>query len=390
MANPPEDFKCPISLEIMSDPVILSTGQTYDRSSIQRWLEAGERTCPKTKIPLQDTKLIPNYALRSLICQWAQSHGVDLKKPAERKTPGLNSGYGPAEREGLLKLKQMVEGLIKRMSLPNISVQGRRDAIKEIRVLAKENRETRLRIVECGAIAKILGLLSCGDAQTEENSVVALLNLSVDDENKVGLVAEGAVDYIVNALKNASMDTRATAAVTLTSLAVVDVNKATIGSRSDAIPALVKLLAEGNARGKKEATTTLYSLCFYPDNKRKAVISGAVPLLLRLAVEGSSEAAERPLEVLDMLSFCPEGRDAIGQQRAIMRTLLRFVNGGTLRSREHAVATLSSLCCGSKHWTQEARDAGAMDCCLELLEDGTARSRRKASALIKALEECQN
>ncbi|CAJ2645268.1 unnamed protein product [Trifolium pratense] len=27
----PDDFRCPISLELMKDPVIVSTGQTYER-----------------------------------------------------------------------------------------------------------------------------------------------------------------------------------------------------------------------------------------------------------------------------------------------------------------------------------------------------------------------
>ncbi|KAK1388981.1 U-box domain-containing protein [Heracleum sosnowskyi] len=44
----PKDFSCPITLDLMTDPVIISTGQTYDRSSITRWMEEGHCTCPKT------------------------------------------------------------------------------------------------------------------------------------------------------------------------------------------------------------------------------------------------------------------------------------------------------------------------------------------------------
>ncbi|EFJ28928.1 hypothetical protein SELMODRAFT_92304, partial [Selaginella moellendorffii] len=75
---PPEDFRCPISLEVMAEPVILWTGQTYDRQSIQRWLDSGHTTCPKTKQELHDdTRLIPNYALRSLIQSWAAANSVE-------------------------------------------------------------------------------------------------------------------------------------------------------------------------------------------------------------------------------------------------------------------------------------------------------------------------
>lgn len=44
----PKDFCCPISLDLMMDPVIISTGQTFDRASISRWLKEGHCNCPKT------------------------------------------------------------------------------------------------------------------------------------------------------------------------------------------------------------------------------------------------------------------------------------------------------------------------------------------------------
>ncbi|GFY91253.1 CYS, MET, PRO, and GLY protein 2 [Actinidia rufa] len=44
----PTFFKCPISLDVMKSPVSLCTGVTYDRSSIQRWLDSGHNTCPAT------------------------------------------------------------------------------------------------------------------------------------------------------------------------------------------------------------------------------------------------------------------------------------------------------------------------------------------------------
>jgi hypothetical protein len=35
----PADFRCPLSLELMSDPVIVASGQTYERTYIQQWLD---------------------------------------------------------------------------------------------------------------------------------------------------------------------------------------------------------------------------------------------------------------------------------------------------------------------------------------------------------------
>ncbi|KAI4354453.1 hypothetical protein L6164_003313 [Bauhinia variegata] len=45
----PDEFRCPVSLELMKDPVIISTGQTYERGCIKNWLEAGHGTCTKTQ-----------------------------------------------------------------------------------------------------------------------------------------------------------------------------------------------------------------------------------------------------------------------------------------------------------------------------------------------------
>ncbi|XP_057743937.1 U-box domain-containing protein 8-like [Arachis stenosperma] len=41
----------------MTDPVILATGQTYDRAYIQRWLNEGHRTCPQTQQVLSQAPL---------------------------------------------------------------------------------------------------------------------------------------------------------------------------------------------------------------------------------------------------------------------------------------------------------------------------------------------
>ena len=36
----------PCSLLFQIDPVVLATGQSYDRHSIERWLAQGHKTCP--------------------------------------------------------------------------------------------------------------------------------------------------------------------------------------------------------------------------------------------------------------------------------------------------------------------------------------------------------
>ena len=70
-------FFCPVSLELLKDPVVVRTGQTYERSSVEDWIRRGGRTCPATGQPLAEAnesivRMAPNFALRSAIQEWAK------------------------------------------------------------------------------------------------------------------------------------------------------------------------------------------------------------------------------------------------------------------------------------------------------------------------------
>lgn len=75
-------IRCPISLEIMEDPVITVHGQTYERKSIQEWFDSNHRSDPMTNLPLDDTTLITNYAMKGLI-EKILSLSPDPKKTRE-------------------------------------------------------------------------------------------------------------------------------------------------------------------------------------------------------------------------------------------------------------------------------------------------------------------
>ena len=62
----PEDFLCPITFEIMEDPVICCDGHSYERAAIERWL-TNHNTSPKTNAILQHHNVTANIALRGAI-----------------------------------------------------------------------------------------------------------------------------------------------------------------------------------------------------------------------------------------------------------------------------------------------------------------------------------
>ena len=67
LVNIPEDFLCPITQEMMENPVMAADGHTYEKAAIVRWLETGHRTSPLTGERLKHDTLTDNFALKKTI-----------------------------------------------------------------------------------------------------------------------------------------------------------------------------------------------------------------------------------------------------------------------------------------------------------------------------------
>ena len=63
----PDGYKCPISTDLMEDPVIAADGHSYERRDVEAWFARGKRTSPKTGARLPHTHLTPNHNLKSAI-----------------------------------------------------------------------------------------------------------------------------------------------------------------------------------------------------------------------------------------------------------------------------------------------------------------------------------
>ncbi|KAJ0260099.1 U-box domain-containing protein 12 [Hirschfeldia incana] len=377
--NVPEDFRCPISLKLMSDPVIVSSGQTYDRDCIKKWLEEGNSTCPKTKETLTSDTVTPNYALRSLIAQWCESNGIEPPKRPKNPQPSskASSSSSPPSDEQL-KIQELLRKLTSQRP------EEQRSAAGEIRLLAKQNNHYRISIAASGAIPLLVNLLTTSnDPRTQEHAVTSILNLSIFQENKGRIVSTfGAVPGIVQVLKKGSMEARENAAATLFSLSVIDENKVTIGA-AGAIPPLVNLLSEGSQRGKKDAGTALFNLCIFQGNKGKAVRAGLVPVLMRLLTEPEGRMVDEALAILAILSSHPEGKLVVGAADAVPY-MVDFIRSGSPRNKENAAAVLVQLCsCDPQHLI-EADKLGIMGCLFEMAESGTDRGKRKAAQLLNS------
>lgn len=68
--EPLQSFYCPITRDVMEDPVETSSGQTFERSAIEKWFSDGSALCPLTMTALDTSILRPNKTLRQSIEEW--------------------------------------------------------------------------------------------------------------------------------------------------------------------------------------------------------------------------------------------------------------------------------------------------------------------------------
>jgi hypothetical protein len=67
---PPNEFFCPITFDVMGDPVVASDGNSYERVAIEVVLRSGNGLNPLTREPLRADVLITNRNLRQRIAAY--------------------------------------------------------------------------------------------------------------------------------------------------------------------------------------------------------------------------------------------------------------------------------------------------------------------------------
>ncbi|KAL8241862.1 hypothetical protein R6Q59_012164 [Mikania micrantha] len=377
----PVDFLCPISLELMRDPVIVSTGQTYERSYIQRWIDCGNTTCPKTQQKLQNITLTPNYVLRSLITQWCINHNMEQPNLITNRRLKRSDGSFRDVSEDIEAIEILIQNLLSQ------SIEERRSALTEIRSLSKRSTDNRILLAEAGAIPILVSLLTSEDNFTQENAVTSILNLSIYENNKGLIMLANVIPSVVHLLRVGTMETRENAAATLFSLSLANENKIIIGA-SGAIPELVNLLENGSNRGKKDAATALFNLCIYQGNKGRAVRAGIIPVLLRMLSDSSSCMVDESLTILSILASHQEAKSAIVKASTIP-LLIDLTRTGPARNKENATSILLSLCKRDKDNLDCISRLGAVIPLMELAKNGSERAKRKARSLLELLQRFQ-
>ena len=203
-------FFCPITDDIMRDPVSTADGQTYERAAIESWLERSD-TSPATGAQLPSKTLIPNIALRQSIEEWEEAYALHVRRVDIELSPlPLASGSFKTVYQGTLC--QHVQGGAPRKVPVAVLKMRRGDCATEAGMFLKLGRHPRLvRFMgqcvdgeEHILLTEFAALRSLSDAfETWEDTVTLDHNLLIMQQ-----VAEGMEHLIANGIVHRDLAAR--------------------------------------------------------------------------------------------------------------------------------------------------------------------------------------
>ncbi|CAN6217545.1 unnamed protein product [Urochloa humidicola] len=314
----PEEFLCPISGALMSDPVILPSGRTYERACLQACAELA--FLPPGVEPGGADTLIPNSALKAAIATWCARAGRALPPPPSpqaareavlrsmpasaksvRTTTMLaapavaaaasssNSSYSsPASTSSYGSSSEIV---------PAEEEDGGGSArpVKEAPPPARIVREVEVEApapapvdpLEDEVVAKVL--------EADEDGSVPAAMVALREATREGPERRRALctPRLLGALRRVLLlprhaSARADAAAALVNLSLEPGNKVRI-VRAGAVPALVEVLRSpsGSPEAREHAAGALFGLALEEDNRAAIGVLGAVPPLLEIVTSPS-------------------------------------------------------------------------------------------------------
>ncbi|XP_009405766.2 U-box domain-containing protein 45-like isoform X1 [Musa acuminata AAA Group] len=441
MPIPPEEFICPISLQLMFDPVIISSGQTYERFCIEKWFNDGHSTCPKTQQQLSHLCLTPNYCVKGLIANWCEQNGFPIPTgPPESLDANYwrlafsqceamdSSSFGctnscklkcvkvaPLEEnhshEELTETdvetlsnyynEHVVDEFERYRSLLSAlhevkSAHKQCRVVEQIRYLLKEDEEARIFLGANGLVEALIQFLRMalfsGDGKAQKAGAMALFNLAVNNNrNKEMLIAAGLLPLLEQMISNSEMF-ECVAALYL-NLSCLNEAKPLIGL-SKAVPFLIQVLQAVNNEGsscKYDALYTLYNLSTHPPNIPFLVSSGIInslhPLLGSPSVTEGIMWTEKALAVLINLASSQAGRKEIVLTPGIFCGLAGVLDFGEPAEQDQAVSCLLILCSSDERCSQMVLQEGVIPSLVSISVNGTTKGKEKAERLLRLFRE---
>lgn len=382
----PPFFVCPISLEIMKDPVTVPTGITYDRVSIEQWLFSGKNnTCPVTKqVVASDCELTPNHTLRRLIQSWCT----------------LNASYGieriPTPKPPINKAQ--IAKLLRDAKSPQMQVK----CLKRLKSIASENGTNKRCLEAAGAVEFLAAVVSSKflDEESSEDgfdwtrptdeALSILCNLQISEVGLKNLIGRNGefVESLTQVMRGGGYESRAYAIMLLKSMLEVADPMQLISLRPELFIEVVQVFHyQISQQASKAALQVLINVCPWGRNRIKAIQAGAVSFLIDLLLDPTERrASEMILTVLDLLCQCAEGRAELLKHGAGLAIVSKKILRVSQVASEKAVRILLSISkfSATPSVLQEMLQLGVVaKLCLVLQVDSSTKTKDKAKEVLK-------
>lgn len=314
-----EAFMCPLTRQVMHDPVTIETGQTFEREAILKWFrecrDTGRKpTCPLTQTELRATDITPSIALRNVIDEWrARNEDKELEKACAALGLDSVSESDDDTLRALVYVSHMCHRNAAKKNL--VRTQGIIPAIADM--LKSSSRRVRLKSLE-----------------------VLRLVVEGNDENKEELGKGDTIRTIIKFLSNEHFQERELAVSLLYELSKLDPISERIGAVYGAILLLVGM---GSSKSEnlvvvEKAENTLKNLEKYETNVKQMAENGRLQPLLTKLIEGTPEVQLAMAEYLGELALANDVKAVVAEQVGAL--LVSIMKTGSPPARE---ATLKAL-----------------------------------------------
>ncbi|XP_020575714.1 U-box domain-containing protein 21-like [Phalaenopsis equestris] len=380
----PGHFRCPISLDLMKDPVTAPTGITYDRENIERWLETGNSTCPVTNMALNSHGLIPNHTIRRLIQDWCasnRSHGVDRIPTPRIPITQLEAFDLLSDFSSATKLQDKEHHL---------------ELITKVRSLIKESERNRRCFLSVGAPAVLASAFRFGNSKSPvvlRETLTALAGLLPfeDDNIMKELSSSESLNSIIQIMKNGDISCRLSSVTMLKKMASTSKDLAkSLAKQNGLIEGLTEFIRVpiSTHLTKVSLAVTFYLISNDETMSKKCVNLGIVHSLLEILVDSDKNMTEKVLIILDALCRFEFGREKACEHALTVPVLAKKMFRVSETATEFVVSVLWKVCrnCRRSNCLVECLQVGLLQKMLLLLQVGCSETtKEKATEMIKLM-----
>ena len=353
-AEVPHYFLCPISLEVMRDPVTLATGITYDRASIERWLFAdGHATCPVTRRGLAPAEMdaTPNHTLRRLIQAWCAAHQVERfptpRPPLDscRVAALLDEGRHGGDRQAATALRE-IKAVVAESERNRRCVEATPGAVDFLASLVTKHSSKRASSQQDAADDFVLDSPTSTSSPAED-ALGVLYSLKPSERSLAQILERDAdfLDTLACVLRRPSYRSRAYGILLLKAMTAVMTPARLTTVSADLVQEVVRVVSDRvSSKAVRAALHVLCRLCSWGRNRVKAVEAGAMAALVELLLDaGGRRVTELAVVAIDHLCGCAEGRSELVAHPAGLAVVSKKVMRVSTAATESAVRALHAV-----------------------------------------------